>query len=252
MPGPGPLPISTPLELPPKRADISLRKDSNVTKRGAMGVKRDVNSQDAIGVKFSDSFGSFTQFSADSIYDFCQKIMYNWFPQNNFTTKDVSGNLTINGQSVGGVEFIVVGDQTIDMQTKVDEFFTTSKDTSSSFIFVKGNLTIDDLITLTPPTRKLFTTIYISGNLTFNGPDAKISMTQRGANHSGTGESGGYVAPVPIKVGPNTVIASSGADGANVNLTDGTAVAGTNGTTTQGALQTGGGGGGWNDYKIIT
>jgi hypothetical protein len=101
-----------------------------------------------------------------------------------------------------------------------------------------------------PARRKLFTVIYVTGNLTMNGV---LSMTARGANHSGTGNSGGLTTPVNILLAAgsysqtaptsttitNPQIPSAGGAGAASRTTSG-ATGGTAGS----AGGTGGGGGG--------
>lgn len=124
-------------------------------------------------------------------------------------------------------------------------FFSDVKDTRPAVVVIDGNLTVDANATFTPPTRKLFTVLYITGNLTVNG---SISMTARGANHSGTGDSGGYVAPQDILILAGTrdgvtnplVPASGGAGGVGSTSVVGNAGGGgTSGGTG------GGGAGGW-------
>ena len=239
------------LQLPPKRKDISVRSDPNIQTTPGIKAKEDPNVPIHGPMTYGLPFQQGQHYSARSIYDFTQKIMYDWFPKNNFTTQDISGTLDISGENLAGIEFKVLADQVVSTDNS-GAFFTTNKDTTSAWVFIKGNLTIDTGMTLTPPARKLFTVVYVSGDLTFNDSTSTISMTRRGANHSGTGESGGYVAPVPIRVGNNTTIAAAGGAGAATNTSDGTAVAGTNGSTTATTLGTGGGGGGWNDYKTAT
>jgi hypothetical protein len=170
--------------------------------------------------------------------------MYNWFPSNNFTRTPVSGSLTLNSLPVGNVDFSVIPGLTLN-GANVNSVFTGTKDTASSFIFVKGNLTVGDI--LTPPTRKLFTVVYVSGNLTMQA-GSQISMTRRGANHSGTGDSDGLTAPVTLPVGTNTRIRANGGAGADTNSTNVSANQGANGLREQIGLQTGGGGGGFWDY----
>ena len=105
------------------------------------------------------------------------------------------GALPINSQSMGTYEVTTrKADTTLSSFTAAD-WFTTTKDTTSSWIIVNGNLTINSGQTLIPPVRKLFTVVYVTGNLVCNG---SISMTARGANHSGTGDSGGATPAVPI------------------------------------------------------
>jgi hypothetical protein len=226
-----------------KKADLSVRKDPNSTKLVGMSVRRVLTVNIPPQLNFKPAFPPNNAYSATSIYQFCQNIMYNWFPSNNFTRTPVSGSLTLNSQPVGNVDFTVIPGLTLN-NANINSVFTETKDTASSFIFVKGNLTVGD--TLTPPARKLFTVVYVAGNLTMQA-DSQISMTRRGANHSGAGDSGGDTTAVQIPVGPNTRISAAGGDGAATNDRKITASRGVDGDTTQNTLQTGGGGGGFWD-----
>lgn len=155
------------------------------------------------------------------------------------------GALTINSQSMGNYEVTArKGNTTISSFTASD-WFTNTKDTTSSWIIINGNLTIDAGQTIIPPVRKLFTVVYVTGNLVCNGT---ISMTARGANHSGTGDSGGATTAVAIRIGTGTFgavtnpqIPATGGAGAPSRSTAGqnAGTAGTNGGTG------GGGGGEW-------
>lgn len=156
------------------------------------------------------------------------------------------GALTLNGQSMGSYEVTArKADTTISSFTASD-WFTSTKDTTSSWIIVNGNLTINSGQTLIPPVRKLFTVVYVTGNLTVNG---SISMTARGANHSGTGDSGGATTAVAIRIGTGTFstvvnpqIPATGGAGGAVRSTTG-ANNGTTGTN-------GGSGGGGSGYAF--
>jgi len=155
-----------------------------------------------------------------------------------------AGTLTINGTSLGSYDYITVAGTTVSSFTASD-WFSATEDTRSAWVLVNGNLTINSGITFIPSVRKLFTVVYVTGNLVLNGT---ISMTGRGANHSGTGNSGGYTAPVDIRIGTGTfsavvdpqIPAAGGAGG----LTTGPVTGKNNGTAgTNGA--TGGGGSGY-------
>jgi hypothetical protein len=98
------------------------------------------------------------------------------------------GTLSVNSVALGSYDYTLKsGSQTVSSFTNSD-WFTTTADTRSALIKVNGNLTINSGQTFIPSNRKLFTCIYVAGDLTLNG---SISMTARGANHSGTGNSGG-------------------------------------------------------------
>jgi hypothetical protein len=111
------------------------------------------------------------------------------------------GALTINSQSVGNYEVTARNGNTTISSFTASDWFTTTKDTTSSWIVVNGNLTINSGQTVIPSVRKLFTVVYVTGNLTVNGG---ISMSARGANHSGTGDSGGATTAVAIRIGTGT------------------------------------------------
>lgn len=154
------------------------------------------------------------------------------------------GALTINSQSMGTYEVTTRKADTTISSFNASDWFTSTKDTTSSWIVVNGNLTINSGQTLIPPVRKLFTVLYVTGNLICNGG---ISMTARGANHSGTGDSGGATSSVDIRIGTGTFsgttnpqIPAAGASGGTGRTTAGqnAGASGTNG-------QTGGGGGGY-------
>jgi hypothetical protein len=154
------------------------------------------------------------------------------------------GALTINSQAVGNYEVTArKADTTISSFTASD-WFTSTKDTTSSWIIINGNLTINSGQTLIPSVRKLFTVVYVTGNLVCNGT---ISMTTRGANHSGTGDSGGATTAVAIRIGTGTfdavtnpqIPAAGGAGGT------GRSTAGQNAGTAGTDGGTGGGGGGY-------
>lgn len=233
-----------------KGRDISARRDPNSTNRPGMSVRRTLIVNIPPQIQFKPAFQQNQNYGATSIYEFARNIMYSWFPQNNFTRQPVTGTLAINNQNVGNLDFIVIEGQTI-TNTNTNSLFTTTNDTASAWIFVKGNLTIgnDVLVQPQPIARKLFTVLYVSGDLTFGNANSCISMSQRGANHSGTGTSGGFTQEVDIKVGPNTIIAANGsAGGTGGNTTEQSAQVGRDGNGSQNDLKTGGGGGGWWDY----
>lgn len=156
-----------------------------------------------------------------------------------------AGSLTINSQSIGNHDFCVRGGSTTISSFVATDYFTTTEDTASAWIIVKGNLTIDSGQTFIPSVRKLFTVLYVTGNLINNGT---ISMTARGANHSGTGNSGGFTAPVDIRVGTGTFSAITNPQ---IPATGGAGALGTNidnqvvngGSATNGGTAGGGAGG---------
>lgn len=113
----------------------------------------------------------------------------------------LAGALTINGASVGNFEYAVRTGETVSSAWNEADYFGASEDSVSSWIIFNGNLTIDASFTsvapLRPSKRKLFTVLYVTGNLTMNGV---VSMSGRGANHSGTGNSGGATPAVNIRL----------------------------------------------------
>jgi hypothetical protein len=155
-------------------------------------------------------------------------------------TTDVSptagGTLTINGNSIGSYDYTVKnGNQTVSSFSASD-WFTSTADTRSALIVVNGNLTINSGQTFIPSVRKLFTCIYVNGNLTLNG---SISMSQRGANHSGTGNSGGLTTEQDIRLingtyssvtNPQIPALSTGGAGASGGGGGSSWAGGTNGT----------------------
>jgi hypothetical protein len=94
------------------------------------------------------------------------------------------GSLTVDGKSLGSYDYTIKTGNQVVSSFNASDWFTDVQDSRSGFIFVDGDLTIDVGQIFTPSVRKLFTAIYVRGNLTVNGA---ISMTARGANHSATG-----------------------------------------------------------------
>jgi hypothetical protein len=153
------------------------------------------------------------------------------------------GTLVVNGTSLGSYDYLAKsGNQTVSSFNNSD-WFTATADTRSAFVVVQGNLTIDSGQTFRPANRKLFTCIYVTGTLTVNG---SISMTARGANHSGTGNSGGATTSGAIRLHTGTFssvsnpqVPSSGGAGAagvspaalNQGIVGGTGTAGSAGGT---------------------
>lgn len=155
-----------------------------------------------------------------------------------------AGTLEISGNSLGSFDYVSKGTTTLG-SFSVSDWFTSTEDTRSAWVIIKGDLTINAGQTLIPTVRKLFQVVYVSGNLTVNG---SISMTGRGANHSGTGNSGGATTAVDIRIGTGTfgavvdpqIPAAGGSGGVTTGPTTGKndGAAGTNGGT-------GGGGSGY-------
>lgn len=158
--------------------------------------------------------------SSADILSFARTLSTTYIASDSVPTS--GGALTINSQAVGNYEVTARKSSTTISSFTASDWFTNTKDTTSSWIVVNGNLTINAGQTLTPPVRKLFTVLYVTGNLVCNGA---ISMTARGANHSGTGDSGGATTAVNIRIGTGTfsavvnpqIPAAGGAQGAGVN-----------------------------------
>jgi hypothetical protein len=157
------------------------------------------------------------------------------------TTATAGGTLTINSVSLGSYDYAVQNGSTLSSFTN-GTWFTATEDTRSALIGIKGNLTINSGVTFVPDQRKLFTFIYVDGNLTLNG---EVSMTDKGANHNGTGNSGGSVTAGNILLASGTysgvsnpqIPSSGGAGGPGSSGSGNPGTAGTSGGT-------GGGGGG--------
>lgn len=152
------------------------------------------------------------------------------------------GTMTLNSVSLGSYDYTYYNSaQTVSSFLNAD-YFTTTADSRSALIYINGGLTINSGQTFIPSNRKLFTAIYVNGNLTNNGT---ISMTGRGANHSSTGSnlSAGAIRIATGTFGAVTnpeVPAAGGGGGAGQAGSGGSGSAGTSGGT-------GGGGGGANN-----
>ena len=155
----------------------------------------------------------------------------------------LTGSLYLNGNFAGMYDYAYInGNTTLNTEEypKVQHWFTDNADTHWALVCVDGTLTTDNRIIIKPPVRKLGFVLHTDGSFTHNG---LISMTNRGANHSGTGNSMGYTAPVaiPVKSGI-TIPAAGGAGGARRSETSAGSISKNNGgTATNG---TGGGGSG--------
>jgi len=180
----------------------------------------------------------------------------------NMSSPDFGGTLSVNSVSLGNYEYVVKqGNQTISAYSNAD-WFSSTEDSVSSFCVVNGNLTINSGQTFIPSQRKLFTVLFVNGDLTVNGA---ISMSARGANHSGTGNSGGATTAgaIRIKTGTyggitNPEVPAAGSSGVSVAGSTPSAATGggtagggaggyqNGGTSAAGTSFTGGSGGGGN------
>lgn len=167
------------------------------------------------------------------------------------TTPTAGGTLTINGVPLGRYDYTVKPTSQISAGYLQTDWFTNTQDTRSAWILVNGDLTINQGAVLIPPVRKLFTVVYVTGVFLISGV---VSMTARGANHSGTGSSGGFTAPGNIRLGSGTFssitnpfIPAAGGGGAGPRASTGqtSGTAGANGGTG------GGGGGAWRNNAGI-
>lgn len=152
-------------------------------------------------------------------------------------TPTSGGALNINGNALGNYDYVVkTSAQTVSTFTNSD-WFTTTEDTASAWVLVKGNLTINSGVVFRPTNRKLFTVVYVDGDLTLNGT---ISMSLRGANHSGISPSGGSTTAAPILIARGTFGGTTDPTIPAAGGTGGSTLGGTNGGSA--TLGTGGGG----------
>ena len=176
--------------------------------------------------------------SFGSVYEFAEALS----TTPNQTTPTNKGTLTINGVSLGSYGYVKYGSNTTISSFSNSDWFAGTADTYSSWIVVDGDLTINSGQTLTPSVRKLFTVLYVNGNLVVNGG---ISMTARGANHSGTGNSVGATTAGNIKLHTiSSTVYQVGASGATAQSSGHSTGNGNNGGNSSGTLTTGSGGGG--------
>lgn len=194
---------------------------------------------------FATGFNGGNQ-TADTLHIFAQR-MASGAP----TSPVAGGTLTINGVSLGSYDYTIKsGAQTVSSFLASD-WFTSTEDTRSAWIVVNGNLTINSGQTVIPSVRKLFTVVYVVGDLAVNG---SISMTARGANHSGTGNSGGSTTAEAIRIingtysgVSNPQIPASGGSGGNATAAGGNNTGNAGASGTAGGTGGGGSGGGGNN-----
>jgi len=148
-----------------------------------------------------------------------------------------SGVLSINSNSVGAYDFMILNGPLTPNQATVDSWIEATADTRSAWIVIIGDLTIGAGVTMTPSVRKLMMVLFVTGDLVLAG---EISMSQRGANHSAT-----------------TAVAIAVYTGITIGATGGATVAGVNSSSigndgnvgANGAA--GGGGSGANSVTIV-
>ena len=155
------------------------------------------------------------------------------------------GTMTLNSVSLGSYDYTYIGGDENITSFSNGNYFTSTADSRSALIYVDGDLTIASGQTFIPSNRKLFTAIYVKGNLEVAGT---ISMSARGANHGGVPVSAGnikLIADGTYSSVPNPQIPSGGGSAgaasaeaqSNDDKTGGNGGAGSAGGT-------GGGGGG--------
>ena len=162
----------------------------------------------------------------------------------------LTGRLYLNGNFAGMYDYAYInGSITLETEEypRIHHWFTDNMDTHWALVHVNGTLTSGQRNIIKPPVRKLGFVLHTDGTFTHDG---LISMTNRGANHSGTGNSMGYTAPVAIPVnGSITVPAAGGAGGARKSQTSaGASQKNDGGTATNGT----GGGGSGNCHPVVT
>ncbi len=135
-----------------------------------------------------------------------------------------SGRMILNGNFAGMYDFVYHnGDLDLNQQQQMGGnqletlLFSGNQDTHWALIYINGDLTVDAAVQIKPGCRKLGMCIYVAGDCKVDG---LVSMTNRGANHSGKGTSGGYTVPVAIPLnGTLTIPAAGGVGGARAGPT---------------------------------
>lgn len=100
------------------------------------------------------------------------------------------GTMTLNSVSLGSYDYTYIGGDENITSFSNGNYFTSTADSRSALIYVDGDLTIASGQTFIPSNRKLFTAIYVKGNLAVEG---SISMSQRGSNHGSVPVSAGNI-----------------------------------------------------------
>ena len=162
---------------------------------------------------------------------------------NKRSTVICTGSLYLNGNFAGLYDYAYISGNittdAVDEMNAFDHWFTGNQDTHWALVCVDGTFTQGRRSIIKPPVRKLGFVLNVDGAYTLNGI---TSMTNRGANHSGTGDSHGYTAPVAIPVnGSITIPAAGGAGAARASRTSTGTSSNNGGTATNGS---GGGGSG--------
>jgi len=156
----------------------------------------------------------------------------NWISTYTDGEPTVGGTQTINSVGLGSYDFVRKTGGTLS-SFNYSDYFTGTNDSRSSAIIFDGNVTVDAGVTIIPRNRKLFTCIYINGNLVLNGD---IEMTLRGANHSsgsGSNISSGAIKIAPGPFSPSVTdpnVPSSGGSGGGAQSGSGSGIQGGTGS----------------------
>jgi hypothetical protein len=186
-------------------------------------------------------------YSMQEVYQ--DELNDDWIADQKATTAraQTGGAMTLNSVSLGNYDYTYVGgNQTVSSFSNSD-YFTTTADSKSALVYIDGDFTIDSGQVFVPSNRKLFTAIYVNGNLTVNG---KIVMDSRGANHSPAGSPRSsanikLISPGTYSGVPDPQIPSSGGSaGSGTTASPGTINAQGTAGAAGSAGGTGGGGGG--------
>ena len=98
----------------------------------------------------------------------------------------LTGRLYLGGDFAGMYDYAYIeGSTTLNTEEypKVQHWFTNNTDTHWALVHVNGTLTTDNRIIIKPPVRKLGFVLHTDGTFSHDG---LVSMTGRGANHSGS------------------------------------------------------------------
>lgn len=153
------------------------------------------------------------------------------------------GTMTLNSVSLGSYDYTYVGgNQTVSSFSNSD-YFTGTADSKSALVYIDGDLDIESGQVFVPSNRKLFTAIYVNGNLNVDG---KIVMDSRGANHSPAGSPRSssnikLINPGTYSGVPDPIVPSSGGSAGSGNTASPGSI---NAQGTPGGAGSGGGTGG--------
>ena len=153
------------------------------------------------------------------------------------TNVSSGGTLSINSNAIGNYEWYKTSGNTTLSSFSESTYYSGTQDTVGSFLVFDGDLTINSGVTIQPAVRKLYTVLFVDGNLVING---QVKMTSRGANHSGTTKQDIKMIDGTYSSVSNATIPASGGSGGS-GKTGGAGAGSTGGTATRSA---GGGGGG--------